>query len=259
VQVQALTYVEGSTPIDGSFVLSFGNASSGLPTTDLVRYDQAPLEFEYALESANVVGQASVAGAVRTMQPVRGVYLTVDKDATSVLVEYDSPKALSAAGVLEPGQDIRQMLAPGDVFRIGGAGPEGSTSAVAGAGAQSGIDEVLSEGSLGSDIAEIRKLARGEIDGVMRVARFDPMPSSSAAAVGAFSAAAMPQPEPYAEAAFVVRAREWPREGADSYGALPDTALVYADHFPRSALADDALYMTGEASAPEGAQGEATA
>ncbi len=125
--------------------------------------------------------------------------------------------------------------------------------------AQSGIDEVLSEGSLGSDIAEIRKLARGEIDGVMRVARFDPMPSSSAAAVGAFSAAAMPQPEPYAEAAFVVRAREWPREGADSYGALPDTAVVYADHFPRSALADDALYMTGEPPAPEGAQGLATA
>ena len=158
VQVQALTYKEGSTPIDGSFVLSFGNASSGLPTTDLVRYDQAPLEFEYLLESATLVGQVSVAGAVRTMQAVPGVYLTVAKDATSVLVEYDAPKTASAAGVLEPGKDIRQMLAPGDVFRIGGAGPEGSTSAAAGAGAQSGIDGAtlfgtgLAEASPGSPL-----------------------------------------------------------------------------------------------------------
>ena len=113
--------------------------------------------------------------------------------------------------------------------------------------AQSGIDDVLSEGSLGSDIAEIRKLARGEIDGVMRSTRIDSIAAQNAPEVGAFAAAALPEVQPYADAAFIVREREWPREGADSYGALPDTALVYAEHFPRSRLADDALYMTGEA------------
>ena len=45
----------------------------------------------------------------------------------------------------------------------------------------------------------------------------------------------------------VEREREYPREGADSYGALPDTALVYAGSLPASPLAEDALYTRGEA------------
>ena len=48
---------------------------------------------------------------------------------------------------------------------------------------------------------------------------------------------------------FVERDRENPREGADSYGALPDTAIVYDGSLPKSALADDALYVMGDASA----------
>ena len=48
---------------------------------------------------------------------------------------------------------------------------------------------------------------------------------------------------------FVERDREYPREGADSYGALPDTAIVYDDTLPKSALADDPLYMLGDATA----------
>jgi hypothetical protein len=45
----------------------------------------------------------------------------------------------------------------------------------------------------------------------------------------------------------VEREREYPREGADSYGALPDTAVVYDGSLPASPLAGDALYSRGEA------------
>jgi hypothetical protein len=45
----------------------------------------------------------------------------------------------------------------------------------------------------------------------------------------------------------VDREREYPREGADSYGALPDTAMVYDGSLPASPLAGDALYSRGEA------------
>jgi hypothetical protein len=48
---------------------------------------------------------------------------------------------------------------------------------------------------------------------------------------------------------FVERDRENPREGPDAYGALPDTAIVYDNTLPKSALADDPLYMLGDASA----------
>jgi hypothetical protein len=45
----------------------------------------------------------------------------------------------------------------------------------------------------------------------------------------------------------VDREREYPREGADSYGALPDTAVVYEGSLAASELAEDALYTRGEA------------
>jgi sec-independent protein translocase protein TatB len=99
--------------------------------------------------------------------------------------------------------------------------------------AQSGIDDILRAEGLSDDIAEIRKLARGEIEGVMRAARqnpFDPLP---------------------VEETRVERDREYPRDGADSYGALPDTAIVYAESLPASAWADDPLYTRGQAADPE--------
>ncbi len=107
---------------------------------------------------------------------------------------------------------------------------------------QSGIDEVLREGSLHEDINEIRKLARGELDGVVRAARVEPTPRKlDAPATEPLAAERVGTSEPV----YIAREREYPREGADSYGALPDTALVYTD-FPKSTLADDALYTTGE-------------
>ena len=42
------------------------------------------------------------------------------------------------------------------------------------------------------------------------------------------------------------RAREYPVEGPDSYGALPEDAPVYEGALAASPLADDPLYSRGE-------------
>lgn len=134
---------------------------------------------------------------------------------------------------------------------------------------KSGIDEVLRSEGIAGDIAEIRKLARGEIGGVAAAVRsatdavrLNPTPPPGTAPVAAASATGSPttpsltapSPSPYAPTQVpetppvtIDRAREYPREGADSYGALPDTAVVYEGSLPASALAEDALYTRGEA------------
>lgn len=126
---------------------------------------------------------------------------------------------------------------------------------------KSGIDEVLRAEGLAGDIAELRKLARGEIAGVVSAVRATGdlvRPSASTPGAGASGAlAASPataSASPYAAtqlpdatAVVVDREREYPREGADSYGALPDTAIVYDGSLPASPLASDALYTRGEA------------
>jgi sec-independent protein translocase protein TatB len=129
---------------------------------------------------------------------------------------------------------------------------------------KSGIDEVLRAEGIAGDIAEIRKLARGEIGGVMAAvrstadaARFAtgsapsalPLPSapSSPGTSPPVSAYAMTQLPDGTANVTVEREREYPREGADSYGALPDTAIVDETSLPASPLAEDALYTRGEA------------
>lgn len=92
---------------------------------------------------------------------------------------------------------------------------------------QSGIDEVLRGEGISEDIAEIRKLARGEMDNVTRAARITTAPAAAAAL-------ADPYTRPNNDEITVQRDREYPREGADSYKALPDTALVYATALPSS-------------------------
>lgn len=113
---------------------------------------------------------------------------------------------------------------------------------------KSGIDEVLRTEGLDREIAEFRRLARGEITGVAAAMRS----VASAARIGEGT------PDPYAGVAPVVdaqpfplpvvvlREREYPREGADSYGALPDTAVVDEASLPTSPLAEDPLYVRGE-------------
>jgi sec-independent protein translocase protein TatB len=110
--------------------------------------------------------------------------------------------------------------------------------------AQSGIDDALRTEGLDKDIQEIRKLARGELDGVVtatrEATRIDPSKSSASAPYGSYSApVALDDPD----AIVVDREREFPREGADAYGALPDTAIVYAGTLPASPLANDAVYL----------------
>jgi sec-independent protein translocase protein TatB len=122
---------------------------------------------------------------------------------------------------------------------------------------KSGIDEVLRAEGIAGDIAEIRKLARGELGGVVAAVRsttdavrptaaaLGGRPGAPAAAVPTSPYAPTQLPEP--AAVVVDREREYPREGADSYGALPDTAVVYEGSLPASPLAGDALYTRGEA------------
>jgi sec-independent protein translocase protein TatB len=125
---------------------------------------------------------------------------------------------------------------------------------------KSGIDEVLRTEGIDRDIAEIRRLARGEIAGVVSAVRSTAdaarIPGVTAAPATTASAPAAagqtPQlppptvPLPAQPPHSVDRNREYPSEGADSYGALPDTATVYDGSFPASALAEDTLYTRGE-------------
>jgi sec-independent protein translocase protein TatB len=127
---------------------------------------------------------------------------------------------------------------------------------------KSGIDEILRTEGIDRDIAEIRKLARGEIAGVVASVRSTTdalrpqLPGTAGAAspttpsggdMAASAYAATQVPSSSGPGVTVDREREYPREGADSYGALPDTAVVYDGKLPASPLADDALYTRGEA------------
>ena len=125
---------------------------------------------------------------------------------------------------------------------------------------KSGIDEVLRTEGIDRDIAEIRRLARGEIGGVVSAvrsvtngARFDdlghspypPQPPPFAAVAPLGPTAAVPLL--LAARPLVVDAeREYPREGADSYGALPEDSTVYPGALAPSPLADDPLYARGD-------------
>jgi len=120
--------------------------------------------------------------------------------------------------------------------------------------AQSGIDEALRDEGLDMDIREIRKLARGELDGVVRREPPKPIETLAAGAAGPVTGAAAPALAPVAEPAvfgdlYIATDRENPREGPDCYGALPDTSIVYENTLPKSALADDPLYILGDANA----------
>lgn len=123
--------------------------------------------------------------------------------------------------------------------------------------AQSGIDDALHAEGLTEGIREIQKLTRGELDGVVRspVAR---EPKSLTAAVAQpvqpvhaqARTDSMPRGYDDSELVPILREREYPTVGCDSYGALPDSALVYRETLPASPLADDDLYTKGEQPKP---------
>ncbi|MGA3120183.1 MAG: hypothetical protein ABSF69_05380 [Polyangiaceae bacterium] len=91
---------------------------------------------------------------------------------------------------------------------------------------KSGIDEVLRTEGIDRDIAEIRKLTRGELAGIVTSVRSVPN-AVRFTNPPATPYAPPPAPAPPELAAPINRQREYPLEGADSYGALPDTAPVY--------------------------------
>jgi sec-independent protein translocase protein TatB len=126
--------------------------------------------------------------------------------------------------------------------------------------AQSGIDDALRSEGLADDLAEIRKLARGELDAVRREATIDlagaggataaaASGSSSSSSSSSSGSSSSRRDDPYNGDFWVVRDREYPRDGADAYNALPDNAIVYAEGLPKSPLFRDALYLLGDENA----------
>jgi sec-independent protein translocase protein TatB len=137
---------------------------------------------------------------------------------------------------------------------------------------KSGIDEILRTEGLDREIAEFRRLARGEILGVSSAMRS--VATAARIADVATSAPAVPAtpPAPVQDESLapviqtdviVSREREYPLEGVDSYGALSDTAVVYEGRLAPAPLAEDSLYVRGEepaeAAAPPAIPPSATA
>ena len=126
--------------------------------------------------------------------------------------------------------------------------------------AASGIDDILKDSTIGSDLHEIRKLARGELDNVVKttVGLASNDAPAAAAQAAPFSATAHHREDPYETTdVAATREREYPRDGADSYRALPDTAIAYGNDFPASVFASDPLYAEGDVNAPPRKMAEA--
>ena len=103
---------------------------------------------------------------------------------------------------------------------------------------QSGIDDVLRAEGLEGGLSELRGLVRGGLSG-----------SVLSQAVSSHSAAhsSAQQLRSTSLDHFVPdKSREYPVEGCDAYGALPDNAIVYAEGLPKGPLARDPLYVAGD-------------
>ncbi len=111
--------------------------------------------------------------------------------------------------------------------------------------AQSGIDDVLRSEGLGQDIAEIRKLARGELDAVSRDMRLDDPGASGRGNAGGSDTSGYS--DPTLDDRYVAEEREHPQVGPDGFDAMPDTSFVYGASFPKSKYDRDPLYRTGTA------------
>lgn len=109
--------------------------------------------------------------------------------------------------------------------------------------AQSGIDDVLRSEGLGQDIAEIRKLARGELDAVSRDMRLDDPGASGRGKAGGSDTSGYS--DPTLDDRYVAEEREHPQVGPDGFDAMPDTSFVYGASFPKSKYDRDPLYRTG--------------
>jgi len=114
--VETVNYVEGSTPIDGSFTLQYDGE-----TTEPVRYNQQPFETKFVLESLQSIGEVTTDGESRLMERIPGLYVKAPRDSNVLIVEYNSTEAV-CGDIDQCPPDIRQFMSPGDMFRVGGAG-----------------------------------------------------------------------------------------------------------------------------------------
>jgi sec-independent protein translocase protein TatB len=116
---------------------------------------------------------------------------------------------------------------------------------------KSGIDEVLRMEGIDKDLkdlAELRKFTRGEIAGLMGAVRSvanGVAPQALGPYAQAQTTAPAPPPPQLPPVVTVDPDREYPIDGADAYGAVPDTAVV-DESVPASPLADDPVYARGE-------------
>jgi sec-independent protein translocase protein TatB len=85
---------------------------------------------------------------------------------------------------------------------------------------QTGIDEILRQEGIQGGINELRTLMRPGIGNLASLA--SPTRPSLPATT---SPGAAPAPDPYGEAVEYDRDREYPTEGADAYGAIPEDLL----------------------------------
>jgi sec-independent protein translocase protein TatB len=125
--------------------------------------------------------------------------------------------------------------------------------------AQSGIDDVLRAEGISDDLREITKLARGELDGVVSATRVDTTslatgsPSATHGELGPYGGSAGSGGGAWPGGGYddgsalplVFREREYPPDGPDTGGALPDTALVYPETLLRSRWALDPIWTQG--------------
>jgi hypothetical protein len=115
INVEPLTYNDGSTPIEGTFTVGYGDAS-----TSPIAYNQQPIETKYLLEALPTVGEVSTASRFRLMEKLPGVYATLDRDSSTVSVTYDSGMTTICGDIAQCDWDVQQFLNPGDLLRIGG-------------------------------------------------------------------------------------------------------------------------------------------
>jgi len=114
---------------------------------------------------------------------------------------------------------------------------------------QTGIDEILRAEGLSGGLAELRSMMRGDLVGAHR---FDHVAVPSPAAAAAVDA--------YGEAVDFDRFREYPVEGPDSYGAVPEdlvaATLPVAPAVPASGAVAEALPVPEPAAPVEPASKE---
>jgi sec-independent protein translocase protein TatB len=85
---------------------------------------------------------------------------------------------------------------------------------------QTGIDEILRDEGIDGGLAELRSMLRGDLRGIVR------------GPATAESAASSPYADPTPKPAVIDRYREFPPEGADAAGSIPDDLLDDAPSGP---------------------------